>query len=42
MNRDQIANVVQIGTGVALVLGLVLVLWELRQAKSLTLAPSRS
>jgi len=38
MNREQIANFVQMATGIALVLGLVLVLWELRQAKSLTLA----
>jgi hypothetical protein len=38
MNREQIADVVQMATGIALVLGLVLVLWELRQAKSLTLA----
>lgn len=38
MNSQRIADWVQIATGIVLVLGLVLVLWELRQAKSLTLA----
>ena len=37
-NEDHITNMVQIATSFALVLGLVLVLLELQQAKSLTLA----
>ena len=38
MNSQQVANLVQIATGIALLIGLLLVLYELNQAKSLTLA----
>ena len=38
MTENRLFNIIQMGTGIALVIGLVLVFVELQQAKSLTLA----
>lgn len=38
MDKEQITNIAQLGTGFVLIIGLLLVVYELNQAKSLTFA----